>query len=392
MDGDGIFLIRDDHSLVVLNRQPYESEALLQEALELFPEVIAGGTTADGDRRGLLLIRREMGIPKDDGASPTWSIDHLFVDGDGVPVLVEVKRSSDTRIRREVVGQMLDYAANGIRYWPVAELRDAFEARCLLNGTTADDQLLQVFPEADPDEFWQKVGDNLAAGRIRMVFVADRLPAELIRIIEFLDEQMQPAQVLGVEMPQYVGEGHQLLVPKLVGRTVKSSPIGRQWTEERILDTCTATLDPNTAAVVKRLLAHAHQLGDRVNLGKAQSAGMSAWYNVAGKPTYVWKATIAVAPDQPGASLFFYFPLLREKLGLAAYAHFVELLTKVKSYPKLNEALPEGAKKYPSVNLVKLAASPGDLERLLEAIESIVSEQDKAWGHRGDSLASESSA
>ena len=31
------------------------------------------------------------------------------------PTLVEVKRSSDTRIRREVVGQMLDYAANGQR-------------------------------------------------------------------------------------------------------------------------------------------------------------------------------------------------------------------------------------------------------------------------------------
>jgi hypothetical protein len=31
-----------------------------------------------------------------------------------VPTLLEVKRSSDTRIRREVVGQMLDYAANGV--------------------------------------------------------------------------------------------------------------------------------------------------------------------------------------------------------------------------------------------------------------------------------------
>jgi hypothetical protein len=29
---------------------------------------------------------------------------------------LEVKRSSDTRIRREVVGQMLDYAANGASF------------------------------------------------------------------------------------------------------------------------------------------------------------------------------------------------------------------------------------------------------------------------------------
>jgi hypothetical protein len=34
------------------------------------------------------------------------------VDEAGVPTLVEVKRSSDTRARREVVARMLDYAAN----------------------------------------------------------------------------------------------------------------------------------------------------------------------------------------------------------------------------------------------------------------------------------------
>jgi hypothetical protein len=31
------------------------------------------------------------------------------LDQDAVPTLVEVKRSSDTRIRREVMGQMSDY-------------------------------------------------------------------------------------------------------------------------------------------------------------------------------------------------------------------------------------------------------------------------------------------
>ena len=52
-----------------------------------------------------------------------WSLDHLFLDQEGIPTLVEVKRGTDTRIRREVVGQMLDYAANAIVYWPVEELR-----------------------------------------------------------------------------------------------------------------------------------------------------------------------------------------------------------------------------------------------------------------------------
>ena len=67
------------------------------------------------------------GIPTAEGASDTFSLDHLFIDTRGIPVIVEVKRSSDTRIRREVVGQMLDYAANGTRYWPISKLRESLD-------------------------------------------------------------------------------------------------------------------------------------------------------------------------------------------------------------------------------------------------------------------------
>ena len=53
-----------------------------------------------------------MGIPGDEDGGGRWSLDHLFLDQDANPTLVEVKRSTDTRIRREVVGQVLDYVAN----------------------------------------------------------------------------------------------------------------------------------------------------------------------------------------------------------------------------------------------------------------------------------------
>src|SRR6266508_697252 len=54
--------------------------------------------------------------------------------------------------------------------------------------------------EAEPDQFWQAVKVNLQAGRVRLVFVADRIPPELRRVIEFLNAQMDPAEVLGVEI------------------------------------------------------------------------------------------------------------------------------------------------------------------------------------------------
>jgi hypothetical protein len=42
------------------------------------------------------LIKREKSIPAEDNGSGRWSVDHLFVDQDGIPTLVEVKRQSDT--------------------------------------------------------------------------------------------------------------------------------------------------------------------------------------------------------------------------------------------------------------------------------------------------------
>lgn len=45
-----------------------------------------------------------------EGAAACWSLDHLFLDQDGVPTLAEVKSASDTRLRREVVGQMFGRA------------------------------------------------------------------------------------------------------------------------------------------------------------------------------------------------------------------------------------------------------------------------------------------
>jgi hypothetical protein len=112
-----IFLLQDDGQLVELNEAAYETEALLQSLLAQHPDLLAGKQISPDSPRKWLLISREMPIPLVEN-EPGWAaVDHLFLDQDAVPTLVEVKRSSDTRIRREVVGQMIDYAANAVVYY-----------------------------------------------------------------------------------------------------------------------------------------------------------------------------------------------------------------------------------------------------------------------------------
>jgi hypothetical protein len=218
--GEGIYLVRDDGSLVELAEQAYESEALLQQLLERYPSLLAGNQMNPGAPRRWVLVAREAGVPSRLGGGTQWSVDHVFLDQDGVPTIVEVKRSTDTRIRREVVGQMLDYAANAVAYWPVETIRAAFERTCADQSTDPAAAILALTgSEEDIDGFWARVKVNLQARRIRMVFVADRIPAELQRIVEFLNEQMDPAEVLAVEVRQFTGQGITTLAPRVVGQT-----------------------------------------------------------------------------------------------------------------------------------------------------------------------------
>ncbi len=171
-----IFLL-DGDDLRPMDEQPYDSEDLLQRLLAEYPDLLAGDQIDDTDPRRWLLVQREAGVPDRDDGYNRWSVDHLFLDQDGIPTLVEVKRSSDTRIRREVVGQLLDYAAHAVVHWPVATIRDALGARCEADDSSTGQALADAFGTLDEEVYWQQVETNLATGRIRLVLSPTRSTA-----------------------------------------------------------------------------------------------------------------------------------------------------------------------------------------------------------------------
>ena len=98
--------------LIELTKRRYDAEDVLQSLIATYPDLLVGEDDPS-ERTRLMLIEREVSIADNPDAAGRWSLDHLFVDQDGVPTLVEVKRSSDTRIRREVVGQILSTRRTG---------------------------------------------------------------------------------------------------------------------------------------------------------------------------------------------------------------------------------------------------------------------------------------
>lgn len=271
-----IFLIDENDELKKMNETMYEAEELLQSLLEKYPELMPGDQLNTSNPRRWLLISRETGVPDSENSNSRWSLDHLFLDQEGVPTLVEVKRSTDTRIRREVVGQMLDYAANATVYWRTNEIRELFERRCEEKGVRPESELEDFLGSEDSDELWKKVELNLAAGRIRMIFVADKLPKELRRIIEFLNQQMSPAEVLGLEIKQYTKGQMKSLIPQFVGLSEEAHQKkmgverGVTWDEGAFLAFLNEHSSKEDVDVAKALLAWSKERLDDIWWGKGK--------------------------------------------------------------------------------------------------------------------------
>lgn len=370
----GLFILKEDGVLLGLTETAYDSEALLQELLAKYPELMPGDQIDSAAPRRWLLITREIGVPDEVDAANRWSLDHLFVDQDGVPTLVEVKRGADTRIRREVVGQMLDYAANAVVHWPIESIRAAFERRCEADGKDQA-QELQAFIGANgvPESFWAGVKTNLQAGKIRMLFVSDSIPPELRRIVEFLNEQMDPAEVLAIEVRQFTGKGLKTLVPKVFGLTAQaeqkksagSSTPGRKWDEAAIFSKIAERNYEPDVRIARTLFDWARQRMTRVEYGSGAKNG--SFIPVLDLGNGSWLGPFRVYTGYTGA----YVEIPLGGAGLKARPfddpeRKLELVRRLNTIPGVS--IPEDLGKFP--NLYPEVIGEGDrVERLLAVMD-----------------------
>jgi hypothetical protein len=376
---DGIFLVQGN-TLTELVDQRFETETVFQELLASHPSLLAGGQINPNVPRRWLLVRREMGIPGEEAGGDRWSIDHLFLDQDGIPTLVEVKRSTDTRLRRELVGQMLDYAANAVVYWPVEEIRSRFIGRCEAEGLNPAAELAAVLGEdGDLAGFWENVKTNLQARRVRMLFVADVIPPELRRVVEFLNQQMDPAQVLALEIKQYVSGELRTLVPRILGQTAEaeskkgSSSRGptRAWDEATFFASVAEKCDSNVITAVRRLYDWG-RTSHGIFWGKGRDNGAFGVRHRSGIPVLYVSAAGGVSPP---------FARLKEVAPFQDDNKRRELLDRLNAVPGVQ--FPESAIDRHWVGFeLKDTPLPDGVQRVIDALTWAANEIDAAALHR----------
>jgi hypothetical protein len=362
----GIFLIQDNEELIEMIEQTYESEKLLQTWLAQYPALLVGNQIdAKGPKR-FLLIEQECGVPAKEAGADRWSIDHLFIDQDAIPTIVEVKRSSDTRIRREVVGQMLDYAANATEHWRVDHMRERFAANCQRKGVDATRKLKEFLrDDIDPEDFWKKANRNLQDRKLRLLFIADVIPTELQRIVEFLNEQMDHTEVLAIEIKQFVGQqGLRSLVPRVIGQTSKAQIVKgtqrRTATNEDEFFTYLNQSAPEAAQVARRILDWAVENGLPINW---RGSSFVPVVDYGGAFTHN-PITVVGGKKIPRVGIKFGRMRNRQKLSTKQREELLRLLNEIPGVNLPNDSI----EKFPSIPLSTLTQE-GSLEKFLAAIQ-----------------------
>ena len=234
--------------------------------------------------------------------------------------------------------------------------------------------------EAEVEEFWARAGDNLRAGKVRMVFVSDEIPRELARVVEFLNGQMNPAEVIAIEIKQYLGgDGMKTLVPRMIGQTAevearkgrRMSGEGRQWDEQSLFADLMEKRGKDEMRVARDLYEWMLARGWRPTFGKGKQDG--SWI-----PVFA-----ANGRQHYPIALYSYGRIEVQFQHLKARAPFdndqarLELLRWVNEIPGVSFG-PEVITRRPSIPLRVLASDPSALEQLKRTIEWFEGEMSRA--------------
>ncbi len=180
----------------------YGNEAQLQELIARTPDLLPGIDAAPP-----FVVMREFPLP-------VGRVDVVLVDLEGGITLCECKLGTNPQARREVVGQLVSYAASLSRtsYDDFAQRASTKLRKSLPEALAAEAQ-----GEFDPDAFHPTLASNLAAGRFRLVIVVDEISDELRDAVLYLNDQTE-TEFFALELG-YLSDGDlEILVPVVYGQ------------------------------------------------------------------------------------------------------------------------------------------------------------------------------
>jgi hypothetical protein len=213
---------------------------------------------------------------------------------------------------------------------------------------------------------------------VRLIIVADRLPAGVVRIIEFLNEQMRPAEFLGVEVAQHVGADsqHIVYVPRLRGQTTKAQdtkgPAGtrRRWDRDTYLAEASVRNQqhPDALKLIGKLVDDAEQLAWE----SGGEPGVGGWYVVGGERTGVWELYAGSGPPTGQPSLTIALSRIAARLGDDRTSAVVSQLEQIPAFNSAVSMWRTTPSRQPNGKLGQLGSNAQEITSLFSIIHDVV--------------------
>ncbi|PBB18859.1 hypothetical protein FJ420_06825 [Mesorhizobium sp. B3-1-3] len=188
------------------------TEAAIQDLIHRFPSCLPIAEI-DPLFANPVSICREL-------STPAGPIDNFMVTPTGLPVLVECKLWRNPEGRREVVGQILDYAKE-LALWTSSDLQREASRRVGREGNVILDLVRAAGNDVDEISFNDALTLNLRRGRFLLLIVGDGIRVGVETIAEYLQGHSGLHFTLGlVEMPIYqLVDGARIVVPRVLAKT-----------------------------------------------------------------------------------------------------------------------------------------------------------------------------
>lgn len=210
----------DGSATQVVQRVPQgdaRREATLRNLIAEHPDILPVHDL-DPSYGRLVTVTRELNIPG------VGFVDVVLIDEHGRLVVVECKLWRNPQARREVVGQILDYARELSRYG-YDDLQRQVSIATKRTGNVLYQLACQAGGVLDEASFVDRVTRDLAAGRFLLIIVGDGITEGTRRIGEYLRDQPGLAFTFGlVEIAEYratdeTGHERVLLQPRVLAQT-----------------------------------------------------------------------------------------------------------------------------------------------------------------------------
>jgi hypothetical protein len=265
-DAVAILIRSDDGSWTEPTLTGYENESWLQQLIAEHPSLIPGVS--------------ERAVACREFSSGIGPADVVILDESGDLTLIECKLTTNPQIRREIVGQVLDYAS---RLWGMRV--DEFEARWRRAAKT-ESSPLSAFDDAGTYTR-ERLAENLQAGRMRLVLAVDQVNDDLKRIVEYLNLiTLSEVSVFVMEFVHAQRDGVEVLMPTAYGAELagikrrRDQEIRERWPIEAFAEWGDQH-DPSGMPAYRALRQRLLELGWRMNGGRASTPSLNASIDVA---------------------------------------------------------------------------------------------------------------